>query len=348
MVRAMTILDLATANLLSPPILCFALGAFAVLLRSDLKLPEPVFSALSIYLMLAIGIKGGVELAERPLGELAAPMAAALLLGCAIPVWCYALLRRSFGLGVPDAAALAAHYGSVSAVTFAAITSLLDRQGTTYEGYAPALLAVMEVPAIIVAIGLAGVAQLGGRSVTAGQGAAAISGGPALSGFGTGPVANAFGEVLSSKSIVLLAGGLVIGALAGPAGAAKVKPFFVDLFQGMLCLFLLDLGRLAASRAGEFRVVGLKLAVFALMIPVANAVLGIALGHAVGMSQGGAVILGTLAASASYIAAPAAVRLALPEANPALYLTCSLAITFPFNVTLGIPLYAAIASRIYG
>jgi hypothetical protein len=320
----------------------------AVLLRSDLKLPEPVFSALSIYLMLAIGIKGGVELAERPLSELAAPMAAALLLGCAIPLWCYALLRRSLGLGIADSAALAAHYGSVSAVTFAAVTSLLDRQGTTYEGYAPALLAIMEVPAIIVAIGLAGIAQMNRRPVQAGRGGVAITGGSVLAGFGSGSVATAFGEVLSSKSIVLLTGGLLIGALAGPAGATKVKPFFVDLFQGMLCLFLLDLGRLAASRAGEFKAVGVRLAIFALAMPVANATLGIALAHAVGMSQGGAIILGTLAASASYIAAPAAVRLALPEANPALYLTCSLAITFPFNVTLGMPLYAAIASLTYG
>lgn len=344
----MTIIELAAANLLSPAILCFALGAFAVMLRSDLKLPEPVFAALSIYLMLAIGLKGGVELADRPLRELAAPVAAALALGCAIPLWCYALLRRWAGLGVADAAALAAHYGSVSAVTFAAVVSLLDRQGTPYEGYAPALLALMEVPAIVVALGMAGVARFATGVVPAGGGAAALNGGPDVLGMGGSRMASVLGEVLSSKSIVLLAGGLLIGALVGQSGMAKVKPLFVDLFQGILCLFLLDLGRLAASRAGEFRQVGARLAVFALVAPVVHAALGIGLAHAAGLSEGGAIILGTLAASASYIAAPAAVRLALPEANPSYYLTCSLAITFPFNVVLGIPLYVGMAQWIYG
>lgn len=344
----MTILDLALANLLSPAILCFALGAFAVMLRSDLKLPEPVFAAISIYLMLAIGLKGGVELTDRSLSELAAPVAAALSLGCAIPLWCYAVLRRWAGLGTADAAALAAHYGSVSAVTFAAVVSLLDKQGTHYEGYAPALLALMEVPAIVVALGLAGAARLATPVVPAGGGVATLEGGPGFSAFGANRMAAVLVEVLSSKSIVLLAGGLLIGALAGQAGMAKVKPFFVDLFQGMLCLFLLELGRLAASRAGDFRQVGLKLAAFAIVAPVLHGLLGIAAAHAAGLSQGGAVILGTLAASASYIAAPAAVRLALPEANPGYYLTCSLALTFPFNMVLGIPTYAAMAGWIYG
>lgn len=344
----MTILDLALANLLSPAILCFALGAFAVMLRSDLKLPEPVFAAISIYLMLAIGLKGGVELTDRSLSELAAPVAAALALGCAIPLWCYAVLRRWAGLGTADAAALAAHYGSVSAVTFAAVVALLDKQGTPYEGYAPALLALIEVPAIVVALGLAGAARLAAPVVPAGGGVATLEGGPGFSAFGGNRMAAVLGEVLSSKSIVLLAGGLLIGALAGQAGMAKVKPFFVDLFQGMLCLFLLELGRLAASRAGDFRQVGLKLAAFAIVAPVLHGLLGIAAAHAAGLSQGGAVILGTLAASASYIAAPAAVRLALPEANPGYYLTCSLALTFPFNMVLGIPIYAAMAGWIYG
>ena len=344
----MTIIDLAAANLLSPAILCFALGAFAVLLRSDLKLPEPVFSALSIYLMLAIGLKGGAELAGRPLSELAGPVAGALVLGCAIPLWCFALLRRFAGLSVSDAAALAAHYGSVSAVTFAAVITLLDQRGTAYEGYAPALLAIMEVPAIVVAIGLAGVAAMATGTVPVGRDGAAILDGRLAAASPASRMLNVLGEVLSSKSIVLLAGGLLIGLLAGPAGMVKVKPLFVDLFQGALCLFLLELGRLAASRAGAFRQVGLRLAAFALVMPVLHAVLGIAVAHATGMSQGGALILGTLAASASYIAAPAAVRLALPDADPGYYLTCSLAITFPFNIALGIPLYGALVALMYG
>ena len=334
--------DLAATNLLSPAILCFALGAFAVVLRSDLKLPEPVFAALSIYLMLAIGLKGGVELAVRPLSSIVAPIAASLMLGCAIPLWCYAILRRYVGLSVPDAAAMAAHYGSVSAVTFAAVTALLDRQGVVYEGYAAALLAIMEVPAIVVAIGLAGVASISSaRTATAG-GTVAISGPPSSA------LSDVISDALSSKSILLLGGGLIIGALTGSAGIAKVKPLFVDLFQGALCLFLLELGRLAASKIGDFRQVGVKLAAFAIGMPVLHAALGITLAHAIGVSQGGAIILGTLAASASYIAAPAAVRLALPDANPGYYLTCSLAITFPFNIVIGLPLYSAMAGWLYG
>jgi hypothetical protein len=342
----MNVSGLVTDNLLSPAILCFALGAFATWLRSDLKLPEQVFSALSIYLMLAIGIKGGVELAGRPIIEVAAPLAGAFALGCAVPLWCYALLRRFAHLSVPDAAALAAHYGSVSAVTFAAVIALLDRQGTIYEGYMPALLAVMEVPAIVIAIGLARVAA------SANQIRVVHSSGVAVAGSFTPPMlvpsAGVWGEVLSSKSIVLLVGGLSIGLLAGPAGVTKVKPLFVDLFQGFLCLFLLDLGRVAASRATEFGKVGLRLAAFAVIMPVIHAMLGVSVAYAAGLSQGGAMILGALAASASYIAAPAAVRLALPEANPGYYLTCSLAITFPFNIVLGLPLYGLMTRWFYG
>jgi len=342
----MNVSELVSDNLLSPAILCFALGAFAAWLRSDLKLPEQVFSALSIYLMLAIGIKGGVELAGRPLTEVAAPLAGALALGCAIPVWCYALLRRFANLSVSDAAAMAAHYGSVSAVTFAAVIALLDRQGAVYEGYMPAVLAVMEVPAIMIAIGLARVAA------SANQIQVVHSSGVAAAGSFTPPMlapsAGVWSEVLSSKSIVLLVGGLLIGLLAGPTGITKVKPLFVDLFQGFLCLFLLDLGRVAASRASEFRHVGLRLAAFALLMPVIHAILGISVAYATGLSQGGALILGTLAASASYIAAPAAVRLTLSEANPGYYLTCSLAITFPFNIVLGLPLYDFMTRWLYG
>ena len=338
--------ELAAANLLSPAILCFALGAFGVLLRSDLRIPEPVFTALSIYLMLAIGFKGGVELVGRPMGGLAGPVAMAVLLGCAIPLWSYALLRRFAGLSVADAAAMAAHYGSVSAVTFAAVIAFLDKQGAAYEGYAAALLAIMEVPALIIAIGLAGMAGMARGVVGAGGGVAAIQGGPSIAP-PSARISVVLAEALSSKSIVLLAGGLAIGAVAGPSGMAKVKPLFVDLFPGMLCLFLLELGRVAASRVGEFRQVGLRLAAFAIAMPVLHAAIGILGAQAVGMSQGGAVVLGTLAASASYIAAPAAVRLALPDANPGYYLTCSLAITFPFNIVVGLPLYAAMAQWVY-
>ncbi len=222
--------DLAASNLLSPAILCFALGAVAVFLRSDLRLPEPVVAALSIYLMLAIGMKGGVELVGSSLSDLAAPVAAALLLGCAIPLWSYALLRRFAGLGVADAAAMAAHYGSVSAVTFAAATALLDQQQIAYEGHVAALLAIMEIPAIVVAIGLAGVATLTSATYAGGNGTAVLGGRP---GFSAGPrLSGVLSDALASKSVLLLAGGLAIGALVGPTGFAKVKPLFAGLFPG--------------------------------------------------------------------------------------------------------------------
>lgn len=339
-------LELAASSLLTPAILCFVLGAVAVFVRSDLRLPEPIVAALSIYLMLALGLKGGVELVGRSLDELAAPIAAALFLGCAIPLWCFALLRRYAGLGVADAAAMAAHYGSVSAVTFAAATTLLDQSAIPFEGYAPALLAIMEIPAIVVAIALAGFAALASRAEVNRSGAAVLVGGP---GSGPGPdLSNVIADAFTSKSVLLLGGGLAIGALIGPQGMTSVKPLFVDLFPGLLCLFLLELGRLAASRIADFRQVGMKLGLFAIAMPVVHAALGIGLAHASGLSQGGAIILGTLAASASYIAAPAAVRLALPEANPGYYLTCSLAITFPFNIVVGLPLYSAMAGWLYG
>ncbi len=318
--------DLAVANLLSPLLLCFVLGAVAVLLRSDLKFPEPVFNALSIYLMLSIGLRGGVELSHLAPGTFLLPATAALGLGLAIPLWCYALLRRVGGFKVADAAAIAAHYGSVSAVTFVAALAYLDATGMAYEGYAPALLAIMEVPAIVVALALARIAGAGGQ----------------------GSTGEAIREILSGKSVLLLAGGLLIGAVVGEAGYDRVKPLFTDLFQGLLCLFLLELGMLAAGRLADFRRVGPFLALFAMLMPVLHAALGIVAAHWAGMSVGGAAILGTLAASASYIAAPAAVRLALPQANPGYYLTASLAITFPFNLTLGLPLYHAMASWLYG
>lgn len=343
----MTALELAQANLLSPAVLCFGLGGLAVLARSDLRVPDGVFAALSMYLMFSIGLRGGAELRHADLAAIAAPIAGALALCSLIPLWSYAALRRFGGLSVENAAAIAAHYGSVSAVTFAAVTTMLDRQGTPYEGYVAVLLATMEVPTIIVAIALARLAQSAGANhlvASGGGGALMLGDSPQL---GRTCHHSILAEVLSSKSIVLLLGGLAIGALAGPASIDKVKPFFVDLFQGALCLFLLELGRMAASKAGEFRKVGAFLIGFALVMPVLHGLMGIGLAHVLGMSPGGAVVLAALAASASYIAAPAAVQLALPEANPGLYLTCSLAITFPFNILVGLPLYQALAQALY-
>lgn len=313
--------ELAQANLTQPAVLCFALGALATALRSDLRLPEQVYQLLSIYLLFAIGLKGGVALSESSPGELWKPALAAIALGIIIPFAAYAILRLKFG--VADAAGIAAHYGSVSAVTFTAGLAFVERAGHQPEGFLPALVAVMEVPGILVALLIA-------RARSAGEGS----------------LGQAMLEVASGKSILLLLGGLLIGAFAGVQGTAPVKPFFVDLFPGMLALFLLELGSVAARRAADLRRAGPFLAGFALVAPVVFGTLGVLAGLAAGMSTGGATVMGVLAGSASYIAAPAAVRIALPEANPGLYLTAALAITFPFNLIAGIPLFHEVALRL--
>lgn len=317
-------LEILRANLLSPMVLAFALGVVATMARSDLKFPDQIYAALSIYLLLAIGLKGGVALSATTFAEVAGPAAAGLAIGIAIPLWCYAILTRLGRLSIADAAALAAHYGSVSAVTFIASLVYLQRLGIPHEGFLPALLALMEVPAIAVALLLARRAALGDRDM------------PAV-----------VREVVAGRSVLLLAGGLAIGWLSGPRGYAQVAPFFAEPFQGVLTLFLLDMGMVAARRLRDFRQVGGFLITFALIAPVIHGCLGTALGKLSGLSMGGSMVLGVLAASASYIAAPAAVRVALPEANPSYYLTAALAITFPFNLVVGLPLYFAVAKLLF-
>lgn len=317
----MSTLELVQLNLLSPIVLAFVLGMVATLVRSDLKFPDELYTALSIYLLLAIGLKGGAALAETPLREFGGPALATLALGIAIPLWSYAIVRRLGKMSVADAAAIAAHYGSVSVVTFIAALSFLDAARVSYEGFLPTLVAVLEVPAIIVALLLARL----------------------RSGAGRGSWGTVLHEVMAGRSIILLLGGLVIGALSGAAGLAKVKPFFVDPFQGALVLFLLEMGMVAARRFRDLPKAGVFLLAFGMVMPLLHGALGVWMGSLVGLSMGGSMVLGVMAASASYIAAPAAVRIALPEANPGYYLTAALAITFPFNLTVGIPVYFAIA-----
>lgn len=321
----MTALELVRLNLLSPVVLAFVLGMIATLVRSDLKFPDELYTALSIFLLLAIGLKGGAALAETPLTELWAPGLATLGLGVAIPIWSYALLRRVGKLGIADSAALAAHYGSVSAVTFIASLSFMEALRVPVEGFMPTLVALLEVPAIIVALLIARM-KIGGR----------------------GSWGEVLHEVLAGKSIVLLLGGLAIGALAGAEGLRPVAPFFIDLFHGALTLFLLELGMVAARRFRDLRRVGLFLIAWGVVMPVVHGALAAWMGPWLGLSVGGTTVFAVLAASASYIAAPAAVRIALPEANPGLYLTGALAITFPFNLTVGIPLYYAMAQIAHG
>jgi uncharacterized protein len=318
-------LDIVRNGILSPVVLSFALGVVAHLVRSDLRFPDQIYSAMSIYLLFAIGLKGGAALAAASFAQVAGAMVAGVALGIAIPLWSFAILRGLGRFDTVNAAAISAHYGSVSAVTFIAAVSYVEAVGSPAEGFMPAVLAAMEVPAIVVALALA-------RTGRTGQ----------------GDWRRALPEALAGKSIVLLVGGLAIGLLSGPSGVRAVAPFFVDPFQGVLCLFLLDMGMVAARRMADFRQVGRFLVAFAIAMPVLHGLAGVWLGLAVGLSAGGATVLGVLAASASYIAAPAAVRVALPEANPGYYLTASLAITFPFNLVVGLPLYAAFARYLAG
>lgn len=317
--------DIIASNLLSPIVLAFALGMLAALVKSDLEFPEALYHALTIYLLLAIGLKGGVALAATPLSAITLPLLVTIVLGVVTPLTAYAVLRWIGRIDRINAAAIAAHYGSVSAVTFLAAQNFALTIGDVVEGYLPALVAVLEVPAIIVAL------LLVGRRTEA---AAARLGGGRMA---------ALREVLTGRSILLLVGGVVIGYVADPAALTSVEPFFVTLFPGALTLFLLELGMVAARRMRDLRTVGPFLLGFGIAMPVVHGCLGVWIGLQVGMSSGGSAILGAMVGSASYIAAPAAVRVALPQANPAYYLTAALGITFPFNLTLGIPLYFAFA-----
>ena len=317
-----------SANLLSPTVLFFALGLTAALLKSDLKFPEALYVTLTIYLLTALGFKGGVAISEAGVAKVLLPALTAMLLGALIPLWTYPLLRFGGRLRPVDAAALAAHYGSVSAVTFITATNYLKGINEPYENYAAAFLAVMESPAIIVGVLL-------GKMTLVRQGSVF-----------NGSLSHLLREAMFGRSVFLLVGALLVGGLCGKAGMDKVEPFFVTPFQGVLALFLLEMGMVAGQRLGDLKKVGPFLVAFGILIPLLHGGIGVFLGKYVGLSLGGMTLLGVLAASASYIAAPAAMRLSLPEASPALYLTPSLAITFPFNITLGIPLYYALARHL--
>ncbi len=322
------ILSLAAANLLSPMILCFALGLFAALARSELSVPEAAAKALSIYLLFAIGFKGGVAVADHGLdGRLLAALAGGVALSFAIPFVAFAMLRVMTGMSRLDAAAVAAHYGSISIVTFVTATSVLSGRGLEPEGYMVAVAAAMEAPAIISALWLA---------TRGGGGESRMD-------------AELWREILLNGSIVLLVGSFVIGLITGADGMARIESFIVSPFQGVLCLFLLDMGLVAGRGLRASRgALGVGAVAFGLLMPVIGSAFGLAMGLALGLSVGGVALFMTLAASASYIAVPAAMRVALPEANPSIYLTLSLGVTFPFNLTIGIPAYVAVAAALTG
>jgi hypothetical protein len=304
-------------------VLFFLLGVVARLAGSDLRLPEALYEALSIYLLLAIGLRGGAELSEQSILAVAPQALAVIAFGALIPIIAFPVLHRLGRLNRFDSAAIAAHYGSVSVVTFAVAVAYLMERDVAFEKHFPLFVALMEAPAIVVGVLLA-------RSGAASKGGG-IDWGTTLH------------EVLLGKSVVLLLGGLAIGWVAGHKSLAPIEPLWFGLFKGVLALFLLEMGLVAASRIGEVRRHGVFLVGFGIAMPLLAAVLGVALARAVGMSEGGTMLLATLGASASYIAAPAALRIAVPEANPALSIGASLGVTFPFNVTLGIPIYLRLA-----
>lgn len=306
-------------SLLTAPVIAFVVALVATLARFDLRLPEAMYPILSTFLLLAIGIKGGKALSVASFGDIWKPLIAAVVLGLVTPLVAFAALRVLGKTDTVNAAALAAHYGSVSAVTFTVVLAALDAEGIGYEGFMAGLLAVLEVIGIVVALFLA-------RSYT-GDG-----------GWKAGLV-----EVVRGRSIALLVAGLVIGTMVGAERLKPTDPLFAGLFSGALVLFLIELGAVAGAKLRDITAAGVRLVLLAVAIPVVNGFLGALAGAAAGLSTGGVAVLSTLAASASYIAAPAAVRIALPQASPGLYVTASLGVTFPFNITLGIPLYVEMA-----
>jgi hypothetical protein len=316
---------------MDPVIWFFLLGVVAGLAKSDLRMPPAVYDLLSMLLLLTIGLKGGVELARSELSGLLPQILAVLAMGFTLPFLLFAVAGLSRRLSRVDAASLAAHYGSVSVATFAVgVAFLIDRQ-VSYDSQMPLFLVLLEVPAIIVGILIA--KRIGGHSDSAGS-----------AGTHWGRLLH---EIFFGKSIILLVGGLAIGWASGPQGVTAFEPLFFDLFKGVLALFLLEMGLIAASQVQAVRKNGWFLVAFGLLVPVPMGTVGALVGWAIGLDLGGTTLLAVLAGSASYIAAPAAIRVAVPEANPSLSLTASLGITFPFNIFAGIPVYFAIANYLH-
>jgi hypothetical protein len=311
--------------LFSPVILFFVLGAAAAFARSDLAVPEAIAKGMSLYLMAAIGLKGGVEVnASGFTVQMLGAALAGLALSFILPLPAFYALKKFGRLNSINAGAVAAHYGSVSVVTFVTGVEVLGAGGMPPAGYMVAVLALMETPSILMGLWLA--RRGGGGDQQAGK--------------------DLLRETLLNGSVVLLVGSFLIGVIAGKQGFAPIAPFFDAGFRGVLCLFLLDMGLIAARRLRDARALTGRLALLAIVFPVLNGAVGVAVGAAIGLDAGSAAALGILAGSASYIAVPAAMRLALPEADPGLYLAMSLAVTFPFNITLGIPFFTWLALQV--
>ncbi len=322
-----TALEIARDNLISPMVLFFLLGVLAAALKSDLAIPEPISKALSLYLVTAIGFNGGVELSHFGLSaSILLAIFCAIALSFGLPVLAYALARRLTCLDRINAAATAAHYGSVSVVTFVAASAFLTANGHSYEGFLVALLAAMETPAILSGLLLAG---------KTGQSEA-------------DKFRRTAREVILSGSIVLILGAFMIGFATGDRGLAVMAPLIKDPYKAVLAIFLLDMGLLVGARIRDFLKMGPALIAFGVYMPIIGASIGLTTAYILGLSLGGSTLFAVLAASASYIVVPAAMRQALPQANPAIYVTLSLSVTFPFNLLIGIPTYYACARLMLG
>ena len=318
--------DLLISNLTSPGVLCFVIGTFAALAKSDLRVPPQVHETISMYLLFAIGLKGGIALSATSIDVVLRPIVATLALGVITPVVAYMLARKLGRLDVINSAALAAHFGSVSAVTFMAALNFAEQSGMSYEGFMTALLVVLEIPGIVVALAIAGM----------------FSSGKKIS------FSHVIHEALTGKSVILLTGGLMVGLMGDRTGVNAITSVFITPFQGVLVFFLLEMGVVAASRLRDVKAALPLMLVFGTCVPVLFGTLGALAGSWAGLSPAGVAILATMTASASYIAAPAAVKMALPDANPSLYLTTSISITLPFNIIVGIPIYFAFAGWLTG
>ncbi len=319
-------------SFLDPAILFFVFGILAGALKSNLEIPPPIARFLSLYLLMALGLKGGFALSESGLtAAVALSLGCALALAVIVPALGYLLLRRH--LSGYDAAAIAATYGSVSAVTFITAVQVMDHAGLAYGGHMAAAMALMESPAIIMAVLLANFVRQ--RD-------------PARAASSNAPLGKVLHESLTDGAQLLLLGAMVVGLLTGRSGEAALQPFAVDLFKGMLAFFLLDMGLLAARNVGELRGKPAWLLAYAAVAPPVHAAVALLMGVVLGLSAGNTALLMVLAASASYIAVPAVIRHAIPEAHPSLYIGMSLGLTFPLNILLGIPLYTGIAQRVLG
>ena len=321
-------------NLFDPAILFFVFGMLAGLLRSNLEIPPQIARFLSLYLLMALGLKGGFALAQSGMTtEVVISLGAALVMAILVPLLGYLTLRRF--LNGFDAAAIAATYGSVSAVTFITAVQYLDTHGISFGGHMAAAMSLMESPAIVLAVVLANHARQTAGAVTTGGAAAA----------GNAPLGRILHEALTDGAQLLLLGAMLIGVVTGESGQAAMKPFSVDLFKGMLAFFLLDMGLLAARNMGKLKGQSVWLLVYAIAGPLVHAGMALLLSWSLGLSAGNGVLLMVLSASASYIAVPAVIRHAIPEANPTLYFGMSLGLTFPLNILAGIPLYVHLAQR---